>query len=242
MKLNYKTLVASSLIIFSFLPLISSAEETAPKEQGFCNRVTTLQSKLADQIINAEKKLALNEESKSATVLKKEGDADVKRAEGRAKAEGTRALKWDKMISKAKTQAQKTAVEAYKKAIADAVSVRQASVDASVKVYREGLATLMTTQNTTATTAIATFKASIEGALAKAKTDCASGVENKTVSSVFNKTVSDARATLNTSRKTKNSEAFKTLKKTRDDAFKKAETDFKASLDKARADLIMGLK
>jgi hypothetical protein len=242
MKSYLKTIIASTLIIFSFIPAITFAEETTKKQGSFCTRVSTLQTKLADQVTATEKKVTLREESKTAIIIKKESDVDAKRAESRAKAEGSRAQKWDKMISKAKTSSQKTAVEAYKKAITDAVAVRRSAVDASVKAYREGLAELMKNKTSNVDAALATFKTTIDAALVKAQADCAAGVVDKTVSTVFNKSVSDARATLASSRKTNKSEELKALKKVRDDAFKKAEAEFKSATDKARADLILGLK
>ena len=250
MKFNFKKIIASTLVVFSMLPVLTFAEEngksaTAPgkKEGDFCTRLSSVQVKYADQIKKTEEKRFKNESDRSDKLHNKESDIDARRASNRADVDGKRMKNWDKMLSKAKTDAQKAAVEAYKTAIQNAVTARRTAVDGAVKTYRDGLTAAMTTHSGTINTAIAAFKASVDAALSKAQTDCSNKVDSKVVKDTFNKSVSDAKKVLQEARKSAEiSSGLAALKKTRDEAIKAAETTFKQATDKARADLMLALK
>lgn len=210
---------------------------------GFCTKLSNVYDKMAEQITNAESRHVKNQSEKSERFNKKQGDLDAKRAQNRADVDGKRAKNWDKMTEKATTDAQKMAITTYKNVITQAVADRRAAVDLAIKNYRDAIATYTTTQNTGTNTAFETFKTAVNAALAKAKLDCGAGVDSKTVSAAFNKSVDEARTIFKSAQQTtKDGVSISTLKKTRDDAIKAAEEAFKKATEKARADLAQALK
>jgi hypothetical protein len=259
MNFNFKKGVAGVLMTLSFVPALALAEdngqgsqnnENTPKVEvskkglsNFCAKISSVETKVADQITKAEEKQARNEATKRDKVNKKQGDADEKRAIGRANVDGKRVKNWDKMENKATTDAQKAAVEAYKKSITDAVTARRTAVDAAVKAYRDGLTSAMTTNNTTLNAAVATFKTSVNAALTQAQADCTAKVDSKTVKKAFDQKVKDAKKILKDAKAASNlSSGLTALKKTRDEAIAAAELAFKQATDKAHADLVLALK
>ncbi len=250
MNFNFKKGLAGVLVAFSFLPVFAFAEgptATTPQgiktEGGFCARISKVSTKVADDITRAESKQAKNKDDRATKLAEKESNADAKRAQGRSDADGKRLENWSKMARKAKTDVQKAAVETYKVAIKSAVDSRRASVDAAVKAYRDGLASAMTAHSSAISTAMLAFTTSVNTALTKAKTDCTAGIASKTVNEAFNKAVKDARKILQGARKTAEmTSGLKTLKETRDNTIKAAESVFKTATEKARADLMLALK
>lgn len=247
MNFNFKKGIAGTLVAFSFLPVFAFAEGTTTHEtkteKGFCTRISTVSTKIADQITTTEARQLKNQQDRANKITKKESDADAKRAEGRTTADGKRAGNWDKMATKATTDAQKAAVATYKQAIQDAVTARRTAVDTAVKTYRDGLTTAMTGHSTAIEAAMATFKTSVTTAVTKAQADCTAGVASKTVSASFNKAVADARVILKDAKKAaETASGLTALKQTRDTAIKAAEATFKTATEKARADLMLALK
>ena len=234
-------------MISSFVPFVAFGEtvktNTNQSANKFCSQLSIINSKTADKITKAEEKESTYQTNRNTNFAKKQSVADEKKALVRTNADAKRATNWDKMINKAKTDDQKTAVTTYKTAVQTAIDARRTAVDATIKTYRDGLAQIIVTNTGSVNTATTTFKASVTSALEKARTDCANNVSSKTVKADFTKAVNDAKTILKASRKdaTTNSEAI-SLKKTRDDAIKLIEITFKTATDKAHADLVLALK
>lgn len=247
MKNTQKYVATFVLTAFTLMPLSSFAETSTtvsiPKEAKFCSKFNTISTKLQDQIANTEAKKKENEINNEKKIADKEALVDAKRASGRITADEKRIKNFDKANTKAKTTEQKAAVEAYQKAITEAVSARRLAIDTAAKTYRDGVAALMTTKSTEIDSSINSFKDAVVKATEKANTDCANKVPDKTVSIEFNKAIKDARTALSNSKKTfSKSTEMKNLKTTRDASFKEAESNFKNATDKARADLLIAMK
>lgn len=254
MKFNFKKLTAGALLAMVLIPGFAFAdfERSERKEKkesirenngNFCSRISSIEQKLADQITKAEAKQSTHQSERLGKIEKKESDIDSKRAIGRAEVDGKRVKNWNKMLTKASTDREKAAVEAYKTAISTAVTARRASVDNAIKAYRDGLTLVLANHKTAMDAAVATFKTSLDTAIAKAKADCAGGIDSKIAKETFNKSSSDAKKALQTARKNaETSSGLTALKKTRNDAINAAVTTFKAATEKARADLLLVLK
>ena len=258
MKFNLNKGIAGFLAVSSLLPFLAFAEDVAPVstttptpkiekvdkvKTNFCTKLTTLNTKLADQITKAEEKQSVFQNERAGNIAKRESDTDIKRAISRSNADAKRVKNWDKMVSKAKTDVQKTAVATYKDAVGKAVDTRKTAVDLAVKTYRDGLTSAITNNSTGVNQAMTTFKASVATALTEAKTDCANNVLSKTVNANYTKKINDARTALNAARKNAGTNsAITALKKTRDEATKLAETTFKTATESARISLIAALK
>ena len=241
MKNKMKKGLAGIIVMFSFVPMLVLAENTTTPlktEKGFCARITTLSTKIVTQITNSEDKQERVHNEKEDKFIRKTGEVDIKRAQNRADIDGNRAKRWDKMLDKANTDAEKAAVTAYKTAIQDAATARRTAVDLAVETYRTGATASMTARDTAVKTAMEAFKVSVNSALTAAQSSCASGTTNQTVSSAFNKSVNDARKTLREAKKTADiTSGIASLKQTRDEAIKLADTTFKTATTTALANL-----
>lgn len=247
---NLKKLVASALVAIVIIPTLVFAENEGNENNrdnktsiNFCARISSVEQKFADQVTRTETKQSTYQSNRMDKITKRESDVDAKRAFGRGNKDDTRVKNWDKMIGRAKTDAEKIAIEAYKSAIANAVTIRRTAVDTAVASYRNGLNAVLANHNSALDQAIATFKATVDSALAKAKADCTAGIASQTVKEAFNKAVAEARKTLQGARKSAETNSGVTaLKKTRNDAVDLAILNFKTATEKARADLMLVLK
>jgi hypothetical protein len=251
MKFNFKKLFIVGLVAINFVPLLVSAKETEkknPPEQAsvngdFCAKIENLQKKYADQIIAVQEKAYNNEIDKENKLIKKESDLDAIKASNRAEIDAKRLDNWNKISSKAKNIRERILIEAYKKAVGSAVLVQRTSIDSAIKTYRDGVVLILDNYSKTVDQAIQTFKTSVDATLSKSQNDCNLKVAGKDVRDNFNKSVNEARRVLETShQKADISLDLKDLKKTRDDSLKQAESVFKQATEKARTDLLIGLK
>ena len=195
MKFNLKKVASGALMAMLLVPGLAFADNDTKSNSGkeiksgasFCTRINSVEQRIADQITKAETKQSTHQGERLDKITKKESEVDAKRAQGRGEADTKRVKNWEKMLGKAKTDAQKVAIEAYKTSISTAVSTRRTAVDTAVKAYRDGLASVLASHNAKIATAVATFKASMDTAVAKAKADCASGVASDTAKNTVNK-------------------------------------------------------
>ncbi len=258
MTYNYKKIIAGALVLFSFLPTsFAFAERKATKNtparqstvkqtklsDSFCANLSTLETRSAEQIANAEIKKSKNEQARGEQLIKSGSDADTKIAESRSSVDEKRLQNWSSITSKAKTRAQKTAVEAYKTAINNAVLTRRLSIDSAIKVYREALNRNLVNHSGSIDQAIATFKASINTSLAKAKADCNAGIDSSIARATYNKSMTDAKEALTLAHRTADvAMGISTIKQARDNAVKTANEGFKTTTKRARADLLSAFK
>jgi len=144
-----------------------------------------------------------------------------------------------KLMARADTDAKKAAVTEYQTSVKAAVDARVAAYKAANDTFREGVDTVVVSRKTIVDNAVSAFRTSMNAALEKAKADCAAGVENATFRADFNASVQAARRKLQADRQgiDSNGDQVRALAKTRNDAHAKALATFKATMEKARADL-----
>lgn len=246
MNLQFRKIIASSLALLSFVPMVALAEDnTTPAPttaastlitvpvagKNFCENLTKVQQKLADQVGAREGNQLASFTERQTKVARVQSDVDAKRATARTTADGRR----EKAEAGIKTDTGK----AFAVSVEAAIAARKAAVDAAVAAYRTGLEQALSAQKTSADTATATFKTALAAAVAKATTDCANTVDPTVAGKTFNQAVKDARTALQATRKGINTDntAIKALRVTRDAAIKKAEADFKTAITKARGDM-----
>ncbi|MES2023505.1 MAG: hypothetical protein V4439_02375 [Patescibacteria group bacterium] len=249
---NYKKFVGvgvSGMMMLSIMsPAFALAEGTTDVQSmdmgkkevkgNFCDNLSMLETRLTkteDQNakINSRKDEALSRIKDNWT------NNDSKLDDRRAQADAKRASKMAKMGNKVNVNA--VVLNTFQTTVDALIKTRKDAVDAAVKAFRDG-ATVSMNDRKTALLAITTaHKTAITDALAKAKTDCAGGVDAKTVKTNFDLAKKTADQKMKTDRTTlnatKSNDTQKALMETRKQAIKTAQDAFKTGLEQAKATL-----
>ncbi|MDB4939583.1 MAG: hypothetical protein JWO40_8 [Candidatus Doudnabacteria bacterium] len=219
-KFIKSTVFSGALLSVMFTPALSYAAE--PNHQGSKSACISLEmntTKTKERLVQIKPPVAPN-------------PGDLQRVKGISTAKNNELPVNVSVFEKnAVTPEQKKALTDFRTAIhtlneAKSAAIRKANSDFVAASQQLAAATKVSNQ-----TATDLFKAAIQAAALKAKTDCAAGIDPKTVKATFNKTVADAQKTLKTTAQTNanhqdTSAAMQTLIKIRNDAAKKAQTDF----------------
>lgn len=199
----------------------------------FCTNVDTLTGKVVAKVPKREDR---RDEHLDDRVTKVNGRLQLrveKLDDHRDKWDDNRTDRYAKIDIRATTTVQKEAVATFKTNVEAAVKVRRTAVDAAVKAFQDGVNKLLADRQTKIDAAFATLKTATDAAIAKAKADCASGKDPKTVRVQF---AADLRAA-NTAFAATIKPAgdmdtkVKDLRKTRDAAIKAAVDAFKKTFD-----------
>lgn len=204
-----------------------------------CNRLVDVIGKVDERIGQKEGTLATRRGDRLKDIANRRANRDKQLVDIRTKADLARAAQYKKLEEKVTTDAQKAAVKTFESTINAGIAIRWAAVDAAIKTYRDGVDSLLAVRKTQVDGAIATFKSSVDAAITRAKSDCASGVDGKTVKANLQASIKAARDKLKgdilAADKVKTqAEALTATRKT---AIQKAMDDFKALAEKAKTDL-----
>ncbi|MDD5547633.1 MAG: hypothetical protein PHN74_01870 [Candidatus Pacebacteria bacterium] len=248
--MNYKRLLVLTIgAVFSanvVLPTLAFADPSATTTSGdsvkasFCAKLTASEEKtnqkLAERAAVQEKK----QQDRLAKFKEVREGVDNMRNIRRAWWDENRTSAFTKIEKRAKTDSEKAAAAAFKIAAEAAVAARKTSVDAAVSAYRTGVDQLVAERKTAIVAAISNFATSVKTVIDKAKADCASGADSKTVKKEMKASLKDVRNKLESDRKAieKVGISAKDLSVIKKAAFTKAAEDFKAAIEKARATLM----
>ena len=249
--MNYK--IATKVLVAAFvlgltLPVASFAATTtasttkdlkAKAGENICSvlieRLGNRNQQLADKLGKLQ--------TLRAEQLKRIGErrlgVDEKRLGVRTKVDENRDNRIAKLEARATTTEQKTAVATFRATLASTTEARRLAVDAAVKTYRDSADQTLNGRKTIVEAARVALKSAIDAALAKAKTDCASGIAPLTVRTETKEALKKAQEQFATaiSGVDKTKPAVDSAIGVRREAVSKAQVDFKAAYEKALADL-----
>ncbi|MFA6397618.1 MAG: hypothetical protein WDK96_02095 [Candidatus Paceibacterota bacterium] len=239
---NIKSLVALFLLVGLFVPAIMFAEDqvgASTKMIGFCSKITTKEKTFEDNTLSKEQKSLNRKESQNIIWDAKKTLTESKKDKTRAFVDEKRELNFSNVEVRAKTDAQKQAVETYKTTIKTAIENRRTIIDSAINNWRTTVEKNTLARRASVNTIWTTFKTTVDSALLKAKTDCATGTKQDIIKTTFNETVRVAREKMETDRKAlfNVSAQVESLNQIKRDIIKKAQDDFKAVVEKAKADL-----
>lgn len=239
MKVNYKKVVIVSLAIFFFLNAFTLFVNAQSKNSEFCSRLITFAEKISQKFADGETKLTAVRNERISKIANHQADFDKKLTENREKWDENREEQFQKLEEKAQTDAQKQAIAQFKSTMTTAISTRRAAVDVAIQTFRQGLQQAINDRKTVTDTTVSTYKSAVNLAIEKAKSDCASGVDTKTVRTNLVQSLKTAREQFNTARQNieKLSESVETFVAARKQAVKKAHDDFKTMAEQARIQL-----
>jgi len=219
--------------------LAQTTTTSTPSIKGFCSRISEISTGIDQKLGERGVKF----EEKKTERIKKIADhrieVDKRFAENRVKFDENRAEHYSKLEDKATTDSQKQAVAAFKAAVEAAIATRKATVDAAIPTFRQGVDAAIASRKSAADTAVNAFKNSVDAANTKAKTDCAGGIDPKTVRQNLQTGLKAARQKLTSDIKEldKIESTVQSLIAVRKDALNKALLDFKTAVEKAKNDL-----
>jgi hypothetical protein len=212
----------------------------SPKGKGedaakFCTNVGTFRTNISDDTDKKVEKLKTDFSEHKGEITTKRAELAKSLAEKRVKADAERTQRFKALESKAKTDAQISAVKAYEASVLVAVAKHRAAIDAADKTFIDGVAVAVGTRQTDLSAAAAAYKASMVAAFAQAKTSCAAGASPKSVRETFGASLRAAQAKFVEARKAaeKVRPNLDPLKVAHRAAIKTANTEFRASLKEA---------
>jgi hypothetical protein len=212
---------------------------SAPTTPNFCSRITEMSGKIDQQVTDRESKLTSARTDRDTRLKDREDSQAKKLIDLRTAEDQRKAERFAQLEAKATTDVQKQAVAAFEKAVSAAITERRTAVDAAQQAFWNGLHEAINARKTTMDATIKTLSDSIKAVVAKAKSDCTSGVAPATARATFVASLKTAREKFQADRKSKDklSDTVHTLVDARKTATEKALADFKATMEKARAAL-----
>ena len=235
-------LVGVSLLLPSFALAETSAgavPERRMANANFCTRIDTVTSKVTSGIVDRETKYHGKRAENRTKLNERFGARDLRRVENRSEWDGKREEWRTKLGDKATTPEQKAAVEAFIKGMDTAIATRRSAVDGAVKEFRAGLDAAIIARQSAVDSAVATLKQESELAVAKAKADCTSNVDPKTVRETYVTALKSAREKFRTAVKALDArkDTLQPLANARKLAIEKAVADFKTTTEQLKLKL-----
>ena len=245
MKIYSKQSIVGLVIVSLLLPSLALAQteevqaERAITKVNFCTRVNELTAKVSGGIADREGKYHGKRTENRKKIDERFGTRDVRRVENRSEWDGKRDEWKTKLLVKATTPVQKTAVEKFITGMDTAMATRRSAVDQAVKEFRAGLDSAIIARQATVDGALASLKQETELAIAKAKSDCTSGIEPKMVRETFVTALKSAREKFRTAAKSLDvrKDALLPLANSRKLAIEKAVKDFKDTATQLKIEL-----
>lgn len=209
-------------------------------QRNFCTAIDELVTKVGGRIGEREIKYQEKRTELRGKLDERFANRDVSRADHRDGWDKHRAEWLEKLNTRAKTDAQKSAVAKFIADIDAAVAARRAAVDAAVAAFRASIDQAIKDRQAALDAAVATFKSETDAALVKAKADCAvAGAVPKAVREAYVAALKAAREKLRSTVSSieKRKDTLKPLAEVRKEAIKKAVLDFRAAVNKAKDEL-----
>lgn len=239
MKKNYKTTIAIGAIFAVITSGIFSGNAFAVIRANFCANLPQAVSLLDQKIITREIALKTRQNEKLKNLKNNRNFRDAKLAESKQNITANLADTYAKIEILAKTDEQKTAVNNFKTAMENTVNARKNAVAKAASDYRQEIDNIIVSRNSAIDAAVQNFKKSHQMAVQKAKTDCIAGVKPLTAKINFISGIEMAKTKLASEKQKMENPSLlvKSASGNYKNSITKANQDFKAATEKARADL-----
>lgn len=207
--------------------------------RGICIRIDELSGNTEERIKQKEERVEARINEGFANAEKNRKERSGKLTEFRMKADEWRKENYEKMEAKAETDEQKEAVKKFKETVEAAVESRRVAIDVAINAFRGGVDKAIADHKSAVQETKNAYRESVKTAYEKARNDCESGVDEKTVRANLHSSLQAARGKLKEDRAgvTKFRDAMKDLIAARKTAFEKSITDFKAAMKAAVEEL-----
>lgn len=224
---------------FSLVLAESHPEISPTPHAGFCANIEKHAGTIDQKIKDLDAKLDAKRSDHQAKLEAKRSDFKSKATSRRDTHDAKHEEIFAKVREAAQTDEQKAAVEKFVSTVQAAVDARQAAVNNALNAHKAGIDREFNARWSEIDTAHAALKAARDAAFAKAREDCANGVDNKTVRTNLHADLKAAREVFrDTAKRTgAHHDAAKQHQQTLKDAVHKAVEDYKATVAGARDEL-----
>jgi hypothetical protein len=214
----------------------ASKSQTSP----FCTNLAAHANAISTSLTDRSGKVTSAWSQQDQKLTTEWQQVDQKVAAGRQKADTDRNADFTKLEAKAKTGAEKQAIQTYEAAVHGAVTTRRAAYDDARQAFRTGVQAAISGRHATVTSQLDIFQSSVNSAISTAEASCASDPgSGPAIRQTLQASLKSARTTFQSDRKGDNTigSQVKQLAATRDAAFKTADKVFQTSLSNARQTL-----
>ncbi len=184
MTSNFKKSLTYFFKIFAFAlilflgPTFAFAANT--QSNPFCGNIDKTITQASREMQTKINKIS-SEKTKQLQLLQTRRDQhNLQIQKQRAASEKQLSASINRLYKQAKTPAQTQAVDNFKTAVTNAMSIRRASIDQAFLAYRNALDQNLQANQTVIDTAVQNFQSNTTQALNQAKTECAGGTAGKT--------------------------------------------------------------
>lgn len=239
---HFNKLIVAAIIAAMVLPQITSAADSTPN--NFCTKLPQLTIRLKNGL--EEQLTKLNKEQKNFVNNIKEDrkEQDTKLAQKRADVAHSREQQYAALRARAKTNAQKQAVETYITTWKNAVNTRNGAIDAAIAAFRTSQDQAITTRHQAVKITATKLKTDVVAALDKAKTECIAKKDPDTVKLEFKLALKNAKNAFKTALAAipKLRPQFAQFSQTLSQAIKTARQNFRTTMKQAEAILDAAFK
>jgi hypothetical protein len=198
-----------SVMGFVLAPVAVFAEidgdaNVALKANGHINFCNAINSEDFKTLVNFQQGLETRDDhrgDRDEKVEEKRGWFDQKREDKQGEAQDKVEDRFAKLESKALTDIQKQGLLSARMAIQAAMDFKSSDMDAMIKEFRANMDTIKSEHRTEMDASFGNLKVALDEAIAKAKADCAAGVNPDTVRANFQASVKAAHDQFTTERK-----------------------------------------
>ena len=238
-KTAYSLVLGAVMAANAILPVTVFAQEQTPAQKGFCSRFPEFVQRLDQRIADRQARIETRRTERLQNLENRRNARDTRRTEAQERRQENFAEHIAKLEARAATDAQKQAVVNFRAAVETAIAVRKTALNAAVKTFRDGVDQTIAQRKTAVDTAINAFKNARQAAVDKVETDCASGINSETVRETFRADMKTAREKFISDGQAieKFYASIQPLIDVRRQAFDKSRQEFRAAMEKARADL-----
>lgn len=245
-RLN-KILASALVAVFAFAaasPVLAENRATTTTQKNsesdqarkmICQNIQKFQQNLNKRLTDRQERLDSRLEDRTQKVKDFKADRQDALVKFRETRDGNFRRHYEKLLERAKTDAQKTAVNEFKTTMNAALVARRTTVDAANRAFQEGLKTAWASRKTAIENARKEFAASVDAAKKQAAADCSNGLSAGTIAEKYRAALKAAREKLVSDSKAspKIADALDQLKETRRAAIEKAFGTFKLALESA---------
>lgn len=239
--MKYNKQYISALIMISLITpsMVFAAGTSTMSTPNFCSTLTTFTA-------DAETKKGVQLKDKFAKLDKRQAELLLKRTENdrtltglETEASEKQNLTYTKLLSQAKTDTEKAAVNQFIAGAKKAFTARQAALTTARNTYRTAFDQRISARKVMLEAALATEKTSIDRAVTTAKSDCARGVSSTAVRATYKNAITKAHDTFKLSVKGLGNlnDSVATLTQNRKTSIATAESTFKKEMENLKITL-----
>lgn len=219
-------------------PHLAAESRQTQSSQKRCQPIDKIASRIQSQLAKRQSKVEAKRTALSAKVTSRQEHREDQLATKRTEWDAKRQQSFDKLHTKAKTEAQKQAVEEYVTAMHSAIATRRVANDQVFATFRSDLANLKQTLGQSVEQSITATATETNRAVASAKASCESGQKPSAVKQTLKSELKAIQASAKTARHANTkAEQIKIIVQKRNDAIRVNADTFKATTEQARQKL-----